>query len=46
MATGRADAAAVPSGPPAAASLAAIPYYARANRGDTDMRVWLPVRDR
>ena len=33
-----------PRGPLTTASLTAIPYYARANRGDTDMRVWLPVR--
>jgi uncharacterized protein len=29
-------------GPLAPLDLTAIPYYARANRGDTDMRVWTP----
>ena len=35
-----ADGAAGPSTP---VELTAIPYYARANRGDTDMRVWVPT---
>ena len=30
-------------GPPAPRALTAIPYYARANRGATEMRVWIPV---
>jgi uncharacterized protein len=33
------------AGPFTPLELTAIPYYARANRGDTDMRVWAPVRD-
>lgn len=33
----------MPDGSDAAAKLKAIPYYANANRGPTDMQVWMPA---